>query len=73
MGATFGPWGAVIGGVVGGLASLPAVLDAFDPANVLKEKLEKAEKALNEANIERATKREEARNLEATINNLEKL
>ena len=73
MGAALGPWGAVIGGVIGGLASLPAVLDAFDPASVLQEKLEKAEEALSEANIERATKREEARNLEATINNLEKL
>ena len=46
--------GAVIGGVIGGLASLPSILEAFDPANILKEKLEKAEEALKEAELDRA-------------------
>ena len=46
MGAAFGPWGAAIGAIVGGLASLPAVLDAFDPAKILEEKIQKAEEAL---------------------------
>lgn len=73
MGAMFGPWGAVIGGVVGGLASLPSILKAFDPANILKEKLAKAEEALKEAELEKAQKTETAKDLESTINNLRKL
>jgi hypothetical protein len=73
MGAALGPWGAVIGGVIGGLASLPAVLDAFDPASVLKEKLEKAEEALSEANIERAQTKDTYTRLDAYIKKLRQL
>ena len=73
MGAAFGPWGAAIGAIVGGLASLPAIIDAFDPAKILEEKIQKAEEALQEAEIERAQKKEDARNLEATLENLRKL
>ena len=73
MGAALGPWGAAIGGLIGGLASLPAVLEAFDPAKVLEEKLQKAEEALEKANVEKASKAEEAHNLEDTIANLKRL
>ena len=73
QGASFGPWGAFIGGVIGGFASLPAIMQAWDPATTLKEKLEKAEQAFSDAEIERATKKEEARNLASTLENLKKL
>ena len=73
IGAALGPWGAIIGGVVGGLASLPAVLDAFDPASILKEKLEKAEEALSEANIERAETKDRYNKLDNYINKLQQL
>ena len=73
MGAALGPWGAVIGGVIGGLASLPAVLDAFDPASVLKEKLEKAEEALSEANIERAQTKDTYTRLDTYLKKLQNL
>jgi hypothetical protein len=73
MGAALGPWGAVIGGVIGGLASLPAVLEAFDPASILKEKLEKAEEALSEANIKRAETKDAYNRLDTNIAKLKQL
>ena len=73
IGSLAGPVGAIIGAVVGALASLPSIFKAFNPEQILKEKLENAEKVLQEAELERAQKKETARNLESTIENLKKL
>ena len=53
--------------IISGIASWPSELEKA------QQNLEKAKEAANEANIERAKKKEDARNLEATISNLEKL
>jgi hypothetical protein len=33
MGAAFGPWGMLIGGVLGALSGLPGIIKAFDENN----------------------------------------
>lgn len=72
-GSGFGVAGMAIGGVLAGIASLPAIIEGFNPDKILAQKIQQAEEALNEAEITRATKKEEARNLQSTIENLRKL
>ena len=73
MGAMLGPWGAAIGGIIGGITQIPALIKNWSIEGVMKEKLEKAKKAMEEADLERASKQEEARSLKQTIDNLTKL
>lgn len=53
--------------IISGIASWPSELEKA------QQDLQKAEEIAEETNIERAKKKEEVRNLETTINNLEKL
>lgn len=73
IGASFGPYGMAIGAIAGFIASIPATIKAWDVDEILKNKLEKAEQVLDEAVLNRATKKEEARNLATTLDNLKKL
>lgn len=64
--------GAVGGAVITGLTSLfTSVIPAWK--NQLKEEINTLSSELSDLEIERATKKEEARNLESTLNNLKKL
>ena len=72
-GSGFGAAGMAIGGIIAGIASLPAIVEGFSPDKILAQKIQSAEEVLNEAEITRATKKEEARNLQSTIENLRKL
>ena len=72
-GSGFGVAGMAIGGIIAGIASLPAIMEGFNPDKILAQKIQQAEEALNKAEITRATKKEEARNLQSTIENLRKL
>lgn len=72
-GAGFGPAGMAIGGIIASIASLPAIVEGFNPDKILAQKIQQAEEVLNEAEITRATKKEEARNLQSTLENLRKL
>lgn len=70
-GAGFGIGGMVAGGTIAALASLPGIIEGINQLDV--QKIQHAEEALNKAEITRATKKEEARNLQSTIENLRKL
>jgi len=65
--------GALVGAIAGALANLPAVINSFELDTILQEKIDKAKEVFDDAEIVRATKKEEARNLAATIDNLKKL
>ena len=65
--------GLVIGAATGIITNISSVLEAWTPESIIQEKLDKANDAFKEAELTRATKKEEARNLAATLENLKKL
>lgn len=70
IGAQFGPWGAIIGagiGLIKGIATWPSELE------IAQQKLDQAKEKAEEANLERAEKRNRANSLDAEIKKLEKL
>ena len=73
MGSSFGLPGAIIGGITGFISSLPALSKALSSEEQTKNRIEKAEETFDKAELDRATKKEEARNLQHTIDNLRKL
>ena len=73
MGSSFGVPGAIIGGITGLVSSLPAIAKARSSEERTKNRIEKAEETFDKAELDRATKKEEARNLQHTIDNLRKL
>jgi hypothetical protein len=66
-----GPWGAAAGVALGIISNISSVFEAH--ANRLNEKLEKANEELKDAELDRATKKEEARTLASALDNLKKL
>lgn len=68
-----GPQGAIIAAIAAFFAGLPAVIQEYSDEAINAAKIAKAEALLNEAELNRATKKEEARNLASTIENLRKL
>lgn len=54
MGAAAGPWGALIGAVVGLAVSVPDLVKAFDTNNQLQREYEKAQKDAQEAEVKKA-------------------
>lgn len=66
-GAMFGPWGAVLGGIIGALASLPDVLSAFNKNNIREEDYQKKKEAAEDANVKRAEAKNEYSNLQSLL------
>ena len=71
IGAMAGPWGALIGGIVGLISSIPAVFNAI--TNQAQHKLEKLKKEAEELNVTRAQKTDEYKTLSDYTTQLKEL
>ena len=66
-----GPKGAVVGGTIGLISQLPAIISSFK--NALEESIEKLKKEQEDANIKRVEDKQAASNLQSYIDKYNKL
>lgn len=66
-----GPMGAVVGGTIGLISQLPAIISSFK--NALEESIEKLKKEQEDANIKRVEDKQAASNLQSYIDKYNKL